>query len=116
MPHYQQRFDQRQKIRLGWNKNPFKWGAKEYVFRGLIKCATTSKVVTAETKKKKYSDGTIDEWTYLRTWDPNNSERYIYVKEDKILKEVEKVFDSMHLEPEMLEKAIEAIRGSANAE
>ena len=109
-------FDQCQKVRKSWNKKPFKWGEKEYIFRGLIKCAVTAKVVTAETKKKKYGNGTIDEWTYLRTWDPDNQERYIYVKEEKILKEVQKVFNSMHLEPELLEKAIEAIKGSASAE
>ena len=109
-------FDECQKVRLGWHKKPFKWGGKEYIFRGLIKCATTGRVVTAETKKKQYADGTADEWTYLRSWNPNNLERYIYVKEEKLLKEVEKVFDSMHLEPKLLEKAIGAIKGSANAE
>jgi chromosome segregation ATPase len=72
--------------------------------------------VTAFTQKKAYTDGTSGEWTYLRCWNPKNLEQIMYVKEEKLLKEVEKVFDSMHLEPEMLEKAIEAIRSSASAE
>ena len=29
------------------------------------------------------------------------------MKEEKVIQEVQKVFDSMHLEPEMLEKAID---------
>ena len=109
-------FDECQKIRLGWNKQPFKWGGKEYVFRGLIKCAVTGRVVTAFTQKKSYTDGTFGEWTYLRCWNPKNPEQIMYVKEEKILQEVEKIFDSMHLDAEMLEKAIGAIRRSASAE
>jgi site-specific DNA recombinase len=109
-------FDQCQKIRLGWNKKPFKWGGKEFIFRGLIKCATTGRVVTAEIKKKKYGSGKVDEWTYLRCWNPENPERYIYVKEDKIIEEVQKIFDEMYLEPELLEKAIATIRSSSDAE
>ena len=36
-------FDHRQAVRLGWHKKPFKYGGKgEYVFRGLITCATTA--------------------------------------------------------------------------
>ncbi len=56
-------------VRLGWNKKPFKYGGKDFVFRGLITCAVTGRVVTAETKKKKYANGKVDEWTYLATWD-----------------------------------------------
>ena len=82
----------------------------------MIKCATTGKVVTADTKTKISASGKTTEWTYLIARDPNNPNKRIFVKEEKILEEVEKVFDEMHLEPEMLEKAIEAIRGSANAE
>ena len=37
-------------------------------------------------------------------------------QEDKIIEEVQKVFDAMYLEPELLEKAIEAIKGSADIE
>ena len=109
-------FDQCQRVRLGWSKKPFKWGAKEYVFRGLITCATTSRVVTSFTQKKTYNNGTSGEWTYLRCWNPKNSEQIMYIKENRIIQEVQKVFDSMHLEPELLEKVLDAIKSSANAE
>ncbi|BFD46789.1 MAG: hypothetical protein DMENIID0002_14350 [Rickettsia endosymbiont of Sergentomyia squamirostris] len=36
-------------VRLGWKKKPFKYGGKDFLFRGLITCAVTGKVVTAET-------------------------------------------------------------------
>ena len=109
-------FDQCQKVRLGWNKKPFKWAGKEYIFRGLIKCATTGRVVTAFTQKKTYANGAIGEWTYLRCWNPENPKQIMYVKEEKMIEKVQEVFDSMHLEPESLEKAIEAIKGSSDAE
>jgi hypothetical protein len=32
-------------------KKPYKYGEKEYMFRGLIKCAVTGRVVTAETNE-----------------------------------------------------------------
>jgi len=88
----------------------------EFIFRGLIKCATTDKVVTAFTKKKTYKNGDSVEWTYLRTTDPNNIAKVIYVKEEKILKEVEKVSAAMHLEPKLLNDVITYIKSSADSE
>jgi DNA invertase Pin-like site-specific DNA recombinase len=77
-------FDQCQRIRLGWNKKPFKWGGKEYVFRGLITCAVTGRVVTALTKTKQLTNGNVGEWTYLRAYDPSDPEKMIYVKEEGV--------------------------------
>jgi len=107
-------FDACQQVRHNWNKKPFKYGQKEYIFRGLIKCATTGRVVTADTKKKTYSNGDSAEWTYLRTWDPDNHKKKIYVKEEKILQEVEKVFASLSLDPELLGEVIAYIKNSAH--
>ncbi len=107
-------FDACQAVRLGWNKKPFKYGEKEYIFRGLIKCAATGRIVTAATKKKTYGNGEVGEWTYLRAWDPDNNNRAIYVKEEIILKEVEKVFETLRLEPELLKEVISYIKSSAS--
>ncbi len=45
-------------VRLGWNKKPFKYAGKDYIFRGLITCATTGRVVSSDTKQRKRADGT----------------------------------------------------------
>ena len=58
----------------------------------------------------------MEQWTYLRCWNPKNSKQVMFVKEDKIIEEVQKVFDEMCLEPELLEKAIATIRSSSDAE
>ncbi|OZG31284.1 serine recombinase [Rickettsia endosymbiont of Culicoides newsteadi] len=109
-------FDACQAVRLGWNKKPFKYGEKEYIFRGLIKCVATGRLATTETKKKTYANGKTEEWIYLRTWDSNNHNRRIYVKEEIILKEVEKVFETLRLEPELLKEVISCIKSSAKIE
>lgn len=109
-------FDACTAVRLGWNKKPFKYGEKEYIFRGLIRCRTTGRIATAETKKKTYTNGQTEEWIYLRTWDSNNHNKRIYVQEEIILKEVEKVFAEMYLDHELLEEVISYIKVSASCE
>ena len=118
-PHYYQPIISREifmackDVRLGWNKKPFKYGGKDFLFRGLITCAITGKVVTAETKKKKYANGKINEWTYLATWDPKNSNKKIYVREDKILKEVEDIFATIGIkDPEILKDTLAHLKNT----
>lgn len=109
-------FDQCQNVRKSWNKKPFKWGGKEYIFRGLIKCATTGRVVTALTKSRTYNNGNTGEWTYLRCWNPDNPEKNMYIKEEDVLEQVQRVFDTMHLDKELLEKVVEVIKQSHKTE
>ena len=40
----------------------------------------------------------------------------MFVKEEKIIAEVQKIFDAMYLEPELLEKAISYIKKSSDSE
>jgi hypothetical protein len=46
---------------------------------------------------KTYSNGKTEELIYLKTWDSNKPIRRIYVKEEIILQEVEKVLATLHL-------------------
>ena len=52
----------------------------------------------------------------MRTYDPSNPEKYLYVKEEKVLQEIQKLFDSMYLEPQILRQAIGYIKKSTNSE
>lgn len=45
-------FEACEQIRLGRKRKSFKWYGTEYIFRGLIECANTGRVVTADTKHK----------------------------------------------------------------
>ncbi len=103
-------------VREGWDKKPFKYGGKEYLFRGLLTCAVTGKVVTADTKTKIYASGTTAEWTYLGTWKPDNPKRKMWVREEKIIEQVDDVFRRIGFQnPKLLELAVEAVKESNKA-
>jgi site-specific DNA recombinase len=75
-------YDACQAVRFGWHKKPFAYGEKDYVFRGLLTCATTGKVVTAYTKVKTYGNGRKAEYTYLMCWNPENPAKKLWVREE----------------------------------
>ena len=84
-----------QEVREGHNKKPFKYADKEFVFRGLITCATAGHVVTADTKTKTYKSGKQATWTYLRCWNPDAPEKKMWVREDEVLAQVEAVLERL---------------------
>ncbi|AAY61210.1 resolvase, N terminal domain protein [Rickettsia felis str. Pedreira] len=96
--------------------NKFKESNKDYIFRGLIKCANTGKVATSDTKQKTYANGNVGVWNYLRIWDVDNPKKSIYIPEKKVLDDIESVLISMQLEPKFLEKVINYIKNSIDIE
>lgn len=84
------------------------------MFRGLIKCAVTGRVVTTETKRRKRADGSEHEFNYLAAWNLDNPKKQIYVREDEIIRQVENIFKSMYIEPETLAKVIEYVKSSSD--
>lgn len=109
-------FDKCTSVRKSWNRKPFKWGGKEFMLRGLLKCATTGRTITAETKKRTRPDGSEYEFNYLAAWNPENPKKKIYVREDEIIKEIEDIFKSLYISPETLEKVIEYVKSSSDNE
>lgn len=106
-------FDACQAVRLGWKKKPFKYGGKEYVFRGLITCSITGRVVTADTKYRERADGTPYQITYLGTYSPADTTKKIWVREDEVLARVEEVFKNLKLAPEDVADIVQYIRTGA---
>ena len=47
-------FDKCQSIRKSWNKKPFKYASKPYIFRGLVRCAKCGCAMSPETAKGKF--------------------------------------------------------------
>ena len=95
-------FKKCEEVRLGYNKKPFKYAGKDFVFRGLLTCATAGKTVTADTKTKIYQSGLEASWTYLRCWNPENPEKKMWVREDKIIQQAEDVFFSLGIQDKHL--------------
>lgn len=96
-------FRQCEDATIAKNKKPFKWAGKEFIFRGILSCETSGRMVTADKKTKKLANGKTAEWTYLRCWNPLNSEKHMYVREDMILKQAEVILKKLEIPPKTLE-------------
>ena len=81
---------------------------KPFIFRGLIKCATTGRLVTSDIKKGKY--------IYLITRDPNNPEKKVYVREKYVLDGIAEVLRSIRIEDEVLESVTEHLKQTHESE
>ena len=104
-------FNACEEVRLGYNKKPFKYAGKDFVFRGILTCATSGRVVTADTKTKKYKNGTSSQWTYLRCWNPENPEKRMWVREDKVMAQIESVFWNLGIrDKKLLDQTIAYIK------
>lgn len=109
-------FDQCQAVIDGWHRKPFKYAGRDYIFRGLITCTTTGRVVTCETQKKTYKNGAEAEWTYLRVPDPDRPGKMVWVREERVLQQIEDVFRSLTLPPENMANVIAYIRKTDHTE
>lgn len=101
-------FDRCQAVRLGYNKQPFAYSDKPFVFRGLLKCAVSGRTVTSDTKKGKY--------VYLICRDPENPEKKLFIKEDVVLHEIRKAFQSIQIPDEILAAITDHLKQSFDAE
>lgn len=97
-------FDQCQGILKGWNKKRFEWAGKEFIFRGILTCATTGRMVTADTKKRTYVSGKTAEWTYLRCFNPEQPNKVMWVREELVLKQIKNLLNDIHIPSPMLER------------
>lgn len=86
------------------------------MFRGIVTCATTGRVATSDTKKKKYASGEVAEWTYLRVHRPENPEKKMWVREEVVEKQVADIFRKLKVSPEDLAVIVGHIKSGAKAE
>ena len=95
-------------VRMGYEKKPFRYAGKEFLFRGILKCAITGNMVVSDTKIKKYKDGTTSEWTYLITTNPNSVTKKIWIREEEIMQQIEDALKSLQIkDPEILKETME---------
>jgi thermostable 8-oxoguanine DNA glycosylase len=67
---------------------------KDFVFRGLLRCAITGRMISSDIKKGKH--------VYLITCNPEDITKKIYVNEEKILKQIGAVLESIQIPSELL--------------
>lgn len=105
-----------QKVLHGWHDKPFKWGSREHVFRGLLIDAATGKVALSSTQTKTYAGGGSGAWTYLCPTDPQNPAKKLYVREEKVLEQVEAALDELRITPDLHERITAYIRQTDHVE
>ena len=110
-------FEMCQDVRNGYHKQPTQYGCKEYVFRGLIKCADCGTLITPYTKARKTKNG-IHYHTYLKcshykaqqdgrvcTAEPMN--------EKEALKQAQEALEKITIAPEVLKVVIDELNKSS---
>jgi DNA invertase Pin-like site-specific DNA recombinase len=89
-------FAKAQEVRASYHKKPFKYAAKPYIFRGLIKCKECGCMITPETKK-----GYI---YYSCTNHKKMHEKRIYIREEKLLAPVYEILKNIQLSDDKISK------------
>lgn len=103
-------FDKVQEHIDGYNRQNFKRTNKPYVFRGLIKCSHCGCAITPEEQK-----GLI--YYHCTNYHGNcPSKKEKWLKEEELLVEIKKFFQSLKLKPEALEKLKEELRATHETE
>lgn len=106
-------FDHCQEVMHGRTRNRSCYRGKDFVFRGMLRCAVTDRMITAETHTKKYANGNTGQWTYLAAFNPKEPTKKLWVREDEILAEVESILEKMSVKNEaILNNIMQYIRKS----
>ena len=100
-------FDKCQEVREGYNKKPFDYAAKPFIFRGLIQCAECGCTITPETTK-----GHI---YYSCTNSKGFHDKRNYVREEKLLEPIYNVLKNIQLPNKVIEKVTEELKKTNQA-
>lgn len=96
-------FERCQEVRLGNGQHQaVKETKTEFVLRGMVKCKVSGRRVTPDIKKGKH--------VYLITRDPVNPEKKMFIKEEIVLAQLETVFNSLYIPPDILEVVMDSLR------
>jgi site-specific DNA recombinase len=105
-------FDKCQEVSASYNKKPFQYAAKPFIFRGLVKCAKCGCGISPESKTKKSGLTFI---YYSCTNYRKNCER-VYVPEKELLKPVYEALQSLQMPDERIKEITEGLRSLGKSE
>jgi site-specific DNA recombinase len=102
-------FDRCDAVRLGSSRaTATRYSEKPFLFRGLIKCATSERTVTCDLKKRRH--------VYLICRDPSNPHKKLFVPEGDVLRQVLVVFRSIEVPEKLLDALLAHLRASHSVE
>jgi site-specific DNA recombinase len=88
-------FDRCEEVRLVSSRpTATRYSEKPFVFRGLIKCATSGRTVTCDLKKGQH--------VYLICRDPDQPEKKLFIPENTVLDQIKAVFRTIQVPPTLL--------------
>lgn len=79
-----------EQVLLNWGKKPYKWGGKDFVFKGLLECSKCGSMLSSYEQK---------EFIYVRC----HNCKAVHCREDKLLKQASVIFASMTLPEAVVE-------------
>jgi len=112
-------FNKAQEVRLGYHKKPFKYAAKPYILRGLIKCADPACgcTITAEMPKHTITAKNPHGLAYYSCTNYKQiHEKRIYTKESDLLDPIRKVLKNLKLSEKNAEELTKELRKTNQSE
>jgi DNA invertase Pin-like site-specific DNA recombinase len=100
-----QLFDRVQEVFKGYDKKPFRYGCKPFVFRALVRCAECGCLITGEIKKGQYVYYSCSNYKKVH-------KHRVYVKEGDLLLPVYKVLKKIKLTNQQKYELIEDFKKS----
>ena len=101
-------YDKCQEVRLSYNKKPFQYSAKPFIFRGLVKCAKCGCTISPEIKKGKF--------IYYSCTNYRKECERVYVPEKELLKPVYEVLQGLEMPDERVQEITEGLRSLGQSE
>jgi site-specific DNA recombinase len=102
-------FDTCEEVRLGNSRaTTTRYSEKAFLFRGLIKCATSQRTVTCDCKKGRH--------IYLICRDPAQPEKKLFVPERVVLDQINAVFRTIQVPPKLLDALLAHMKAGHEAE
>ena len=97
-----------QKVSDSWNKKPFQYAAKPFIFRGIMSCANCGCTITPEMSKGKY--------IYYHCTNYRGKCQKLYVPEEDLLKPIYGFLKKLKLPKEGIDYVVSGLRISTEAE
>lgn len=95
-------FDKCQEVMAGYNKKPFKYASKPFIFRGLIKCAKCGCTITGETAKGHVY--------YSCTNYRKVHKKRVYIKEEELLAPIYDILEGIRLPDDKIQEITDDLR------
>ena len=101
-------FNKCQNVMDGYKKPTFRQVKNDFIFKGLVRCNVSGRVVSCDLKKEKY--------VYLICRDSQNPDKKLFIKEELILNQIKEVFKSLNVPKELFEVLQKHLINSAKSE